>query len=165
MSFRTFFCAASRKSTFVFGGETFSFKGSVEAKSHTFLSRNGTLTSTEWAIPILSPFMRISWTSHKWRSVYCIFVTGSWLFTCAYKGAVTSLIRSPFFRFNSLSAWRSENTFVALQWYLSSRVLPWRIRKPLPGSPWGRKFSAICPSLRRSTRGILSNPVYCNGSQ
>ena len=65
--------------------------GSREATANTSGSRNGTRSSSELAIVILSALTRMSPRSQVNRSMCCMRATGSHPSDSAYSGAVTSV--------------------------------------------------------------------------
>ena len=82
--------AASRRAIFVCSPFALNGVGMVRETLNTSLSRNGTRLSSEGAIDILSVFSRMSPTSQKKRSTYCMRVVSSRSDTSAYAGAISS---------------------------------------------------------------------------
>ena len=82
--------AASRSVSFVCSPFAFRRVGMVADTSNTRLSKNGTRLSSECAIDILSVLSRMSPTSQKNRSTYCMRVVSSRPATSAYAGAMSS---------------------------------------------------------------------------
>ena len=66
------------------------FVGIVFASENTSLSSIGTLSSSEFAMLILSAFSNISFGSQKYMSRYCIFVRSSSFATLSKYGLVIS---------------------------------------------------------------------------
>ena len=69
--------SARRSASFVVPSATFSDRGSVDATANTSGSRNGTRSSSEFAIVILSALTRMSPRNQVNRSTCCIRATGS----------------------------------------------------------------------------------------
>ena len=69
--------SALRSASFVVFSPSFAARGSPEATANTSGSRNGTRSSSEFAIVILSALTRMSPRSHVNRSTCCMRATGS----------------------------------------------------------------------------------------
>ena len=83
--------SARRSAYFVVSLVIFRSVGMDEPTPNTSTSRNGTRSSSELAIVILSALTRMSPRSQVNRSTYCIRVEPSRWVVAAYSGLVTSM--------------------------------------------------------------------------
>src|SRR5690606_7671273 len=88
-------CSACRSAYLVVSLVIFCSNGTVLATRKTSASRNGTRSSSEFAMVILSALTRMSPRSQVNRSTCCIRVTGSQPTDCRYGSAVMSLCETP----------------------------------------------------------------------